>query len=580
MDWDDSERAWDSFLHRAELVKEYAVTAGNNLKIAQHKDTLRYARLRDGSYLPQVRRFRVDDYVYVRRHNVTALEIEAHPAILRVLEVRESGVLILQGRDGRVMAVHLSACAPCHLPNIDPTMDLTLGPAESAGPCNVCHMEDDPQLTILCDNCNDAYHLRCLTPPLSRVPAGDWLCSDCLAQGVTRELLQEAREKAAMREQELVHPERYTPAQKEARELDGRLVIRNFINPVTRRTKAYWGKLYFLGHAGRKPLRVVYEDGDAEDCYTKELEKRGIQLQPEGTVLPEGVVIPVGERLRQRQRELEQSVQQAGGSRSVRSARGNATAGGARRQVAATCKVATCALLASGVVGQQLPRQLPLATVRQVQEALQLLMPGPWKQAHVTRVHHQLQALREAVTGAAAVVPEAVTTVREEVLPLLQAVDFSLCHSFMDPFSGWGVIGTCFKEQGLQFTTNDLNPARQATLQEDALDPGFYRRHPAQVLVASPPFSALDLAAPLLAAAAGAVACLHIPGMWLSSAHTNRQRWLQQTAAEGRLQVLLGLPRGPAGRRNAWVLCFANACIKERMMRVQGSWPCTYMPQV
>ena len=32
---------------------------------------------------------------------------------------------------------------------------------------------------LLCDNCNSAYHMFCLRPPLKAVPKGDWLCPAC-----------------------------------------------------------------------------------------------------------------------------------------------------------------------------------------------------------------------------------------------------------------------------------------------------------------------------------------------------------------------------------------------------------------
>jgi hypothetical protein len=573
VDWDDSERAWESFIHRATLVKQYAVTAGSNQLIAQHRDTLRYARLRDGTYLPQVRRFKVGDFVYVRRHNTTTLEVKAQPVILQVLEVRDSGVLLLQGRDGRVMAVHLSSCAPCHLTNVDPTMDRTLAPVSDSEPCSVCHMEDSPESILLCDNCNAAYHMRCLRPALLRVPIGLWVCPECVAQGITVELAQEARERAQAREDAITHPERYTAAQKEARELDGRLVTKVFYEPSTRRARPFWGKLYFLGKEAGAHLRVVYEDGDAERLTMPAFKKSAIKLQPEGTVLPPGVTIPTGERLQQLQQQLGQALEGRGHNGGGRGGRRQG-----RRTRDAAGKQEARALLTSGSSGQALPAALPLTTAAQVEEALQLIMPGPWAGAHVTRLHRQLQRITMAATTGQDHVPDGVITVREEVLPLLEAVDFSSCQTFMDPFSGWGVIGTCLREMGLEVVSNDLNPRRRAQHHEDALDPAFYRRHPAQVLVASPPFSLLDLAAPVMTAAAGAVACIHVSGLWLSSAHLCRQHWLQHLAAAGRLHVLLGLPRGPAGRRNAWVLCFASASIRQRMVRTQGAWPCSYPP--
>jgi hypothetical protein len=41
--------------------------AMENLSIAQHWDTLRYAHTRGGSYKPKVKQFDVGDFVYLQR---------------------------------------------------------------------------------------------------------------------------------------------------------------------------------------------------------------------------------------------------------------------------------------------------------------------------------------------------------------------------------------------------------------------------------------------------------------------------------------------------------------------------------
>ncbi|KZC11835.1 E3 ubiquitin-protein ligase UHRF1 [Dufourea novaeangliae] len=44
--------------------------------------------------------------------------------------------------------------------------------------CNAC-LEDEHNL-LLCDECNSAYHLRCLNPPLTSIPEEDyWYCPEC-----------------------------------------------------------------------------------------------------------------------------------------------------------------------------------------------------------------------------------------------------------------------------------------------------------------------------------------------------------------------------------------------------------------
>jgi hypothetical protein len=45
--------------------------------------------------------------------------------------------------------------------------------------CYVCLKSDRPEVLLLCDDCNDAYHLECLCPILLSVPDGDWFCPLC-----------------------------------------------------------------------------------------------------------------------------------------------------------------------------------------------------------------------------------------------------------------------------------------------------------------------------------------------------------------------------------------------------------------
>ncbi|XP_069677651.1 E3 ubiquitin-protein ligase UHRF1-like [Periplaneta americana] len=46
--------------------------------------------------------------------------------------------------------------------------------------CNVCGGKNDPALQILCDECDKAFHIRCLDPPLESIPEiDDWYCPDC-----------------------------------------------------------------------------------------------------------------------------------------------------------------------------------------------------------------------------------------------------------------------------------------------------------------------------------------------------------------------------------------------------------------
>jgi hypothetical protein len=61
----DSPATWARVItERAALLKKVMPMAMENLSIAQHQDTLRYAHTRSGSYKPKVKQFDVGDFVY------------------------------------------------------------------------------------------------------------------------------------------------------------------------------------------------------------------------------------------------------------------------------------------------------------------------------------------------------------------------------------------------------------------------------------------------------------------------------------------------------------------------------------
>jgi len=65
IDLNDVKAVAKSVTERAEVVQKAGIIAGSNLKIAQLRDTLRYATIRGGGYLPSIRQFAVGDFVSV-----------------------------------------------------------------------------------------------------------------------------------------------------------------------------------------------------------------------------------------------------------------------------------------------------------------------------------------------------------------------------------------------------------------------------------------------------------------------------------------------------------------------------------
>jgi len=155
---------------RVALFKRVMPMAMENLSIAQHRDTLRYANTRGGSYKPKVRQFDVGDFVYLQQQPNDTLNTSSSCTILRIKVIMPLSVLELQGVDGCTIRDHSKNCAPCHLPNLDPTIITSTWIPPFDYPCQVCQRIDDANYMLLCDNCNGGHHLFCLKPSSLKFP--------------------------------------------------------------------------------------------------------------------------------------------------------------------------------------------------------------------------------------------------------------------------------------------------------------------------------------------------------------------------------------------------------------------------
>jgi hypothetical protein len=53
--------------------------------------------------------------------------------------------------------------------------------------CRICRKKDEFEM-LICDDCENGFHMHCLRPKLVEIPRGDWFCGGCLKkQAATRE---------------------------------------------------------------------------------------------------------------------------------------------------------------------------------------------------------------------------------------------------------------------------------------------------------------------------------------------------------------------------------------------------------
>ncbi|KAJ9522494.1 hypothetical protein QJQ45_008337 [Haematococcus lacustris] len=205
---DDPVVAAHDLLERSAVLSHETAAAMGNIRIAQHRDTLRYATTHSGSYKPAVRQLHPCSFVWTQRPQSNTLQLSARPEIYRVVSVGVNGVAKLQRKCGRVMAENVCNLAPCHLPDIDPTIDHTLARPAADFPCSICKSPTDAERMLLCDGCGKGFHTFCLTPKLTAVPEGSWLCAGCIGNGLTTQEVQR-------RTQDVAHQPQTSPLQED-----------------------------------------------------------------------------------------------------------------------------------------------------------------------------------------------------------------------------------------------------------------------------------------------------------------------------------------------------------------------------
>jgi len=262
-------------VERGALMIDNRALALSNLQVAQTRDTLRYAKVRSGAYLPTLRRFGAGDLVYLSRENSELTQAKVHDAILRIVAFKQdSGDAILEGSDGARINSHMSRLRPCHLTNVDLTVDTRRLVPNKKQPCMVCLSPDGDVTMLLCDKCNNGYHMQCLTPPLLSIPKGDWLCPACVLRGEVVSV--RAKGKDAW----------YTPVSVGHKRLDlsyrslhGCRVRKLF--DVQGEKREFEGTVRYDGFGPKNPLVVEWEDG--EESVLTEAQVRKFRIKETAT---------------------------------------------------------------------------------------------------------------------------------------------------------------------------------------------------------------------------------------------------------------------------------------------------------
>ena len=274
----------DTLLERAQWIKRVSPTIANHIAIAHHRDTLRYAKIRGGAYHPRLRKFQVGDFVYIRRPNVrNSLQMAAQGMILRIIDLKPSEVVVLQGRCGCTITNHARNLSPCHLPNLDGTIrpDLAVPPPSLA--CSVCNFPDNANCMLLCDGCGAGYHTHCLDPPLSAVPVEDWFCPNCKASGITA--IPAGRIPETPQKEPNLFPTPQTRSRDRAALACDKMLVIKQVRVQGGLDKAVWGTASFQGPLSRPwYFKLTYDDGQVIKLTMAGLKK--LNPLPTGTQKP------------------------------------------------------------------------------------------------------------------------------------------------------------------------------------------------------------------------------------------------------------------------------------------------------
>ena len=161
---------------RGQTFRRVMPLAMRNLAIAQQRDVERYRHVRGGGWDRPKATFSQGEYVMLKQETSNTLQPPAYPHVLRILELRASGICILEGSDGARCSRQIRDVSHCPLPILDTNIYPGRYYRGATKHCEICGRRGDGAKMVLCDGCQDGYHIWCMSPPLLAMPTTQWTC--------------------------------------------------------------------------------------------------------------------------------------------------------------------------------------------------------------------------------------------------------------------------------------------------------------------------------------------------------------------------------------------------------------------
>ena len=105
--------------YRGAILRDVMPSAMRNMAIAQQRDEEHFRLVRGGGYDRPKATFAVGDFVLLKQKKRNSLDPLVRPHVLRVVELRKSGVAIFQGSDATTISHQVSKLAYCTVPVLD-----------------------------------------------------------------------------------------------------------------------------------------------------------------------------------------------------------------------------------------------------------------------------------------------------------------------------------------------------------------------------------------------------------------------------------------------------------------------------